>query len=195
MTGVFHFMAISLDTILARGKVGLRLSAVNQQRRAPNPPLLSTGGAALLWPRSMLWGVARGTEHRRPVRSGRLLQDHRLRHDSHDSIAQGTVAIAALGAEYRLGSIVPRMQRSSTKPIWRDTRSSSSSIQASVSLHLLGGIESAAGVAGACGVEAGSTGLSPIWGGMPKDQHRDQSGRIGSRRGSDRRCSPPRAWI
>jgi cytochrome c len=98
MTGVFHFMAISLDPILARGKVGLRLSAVNQQQRRRNAPLLSAGGAALLCLGPCFGSslAAQNTDARFAV-----LVLSKTAGFRHDSIAQGTAAIAALGAEYR----------------------------------------------------------------------------------------------
>jgi cytochrome c len=100
MTGVFHFMAISLVSILAAGKLCLTQSAVNRQPPCASPPPRS------FWLRWLAVGSAvLGTSidsAAADIASPRfaVLVLSKTTGFRHDSIPQGIAAIAALGAEH-----------------------------------------------------------------------------------------------
>jgi cytochrome c len=102
MTGVFHFMAISLGKIFVKRKLGPRWSAVNQQpRRRPRMP--RTAGCRWL----MVVCAVLATSTNRSVSAEtdearfRALVFSKTTGFRHDSIPQGIDAIAKLGAEHR----------------------------------------------------------------------------------------------
>jgi type 1 glutamine amidotransferase len=100
MTGVFHFMAISLGQIFVKRKVGPGWSAVNQPpRRRHRPP--RTAGCLLVTcavlAASTNLSVSAETEDAR----FRALVFSKTTGFRHDSIPQGIDAIAKLGAEHR----------------------------------------------------------------------------------------------
>jgi cytochrome c len=97
MTGVFHFMAISLDLIVASVKLRLRHRAVNQQSRLPATtavaPLLAIGAVLCA---SVDPAVAAETA----APGFTVLVFSKTTGFRHDSIPQGIAAIQALGAEH-----------------------------------------------------------------------------------------------
>src|ERR1700746_1216660 len=96
MTGVFHFMAISLSLIFAAAKVRLRHRAVNQQSRTS----ATTAVAPLLAMGLILCALADPTPAAETAAPRfTVLVFSKTTGFRHDSIPQGIAAIRALGAE------------------------------------------------------------------------------------------------
>jgi type 1 glutamine amidotransferase len=98
MTGVFHFMAISLDLVFALAEVRLRHRTVNQQSRPPATTALASWlaiGGILCAPVDPT--VAAETAAPRFT----VLVFSKTTGFRHESIPQGIAAIRALGTEHR----------------------------------------------------------------------------------------------
>jgi len=100
MTGVFHFMAISLGVILACCKLGFLPGAVNQEPPQFGPSSL-IAVVRLLFLACPLLGVPAHRSHAAENPDGRfaVLVYSKTSGFRHDSIPQGIAAIRALGTE------------------------------------------------------------------------------------------------
>ncbi len=102
MTGVFHFMAISLGLIFVRRKVGPRWSAVNQQPRCRQRTPRAAGRRWLMVTCAILVAsTSRGVSAETADARFRTLVFSKTTGFRHDSIPQGIDAISKLGAEHR----------------------------------------------------------------------------------------------
>jgi type 1 glutamine amidotransferase len=110
MTGVFHFMAVSLGLILAGGKVGSRRSAVTRQSRSSTrsltarPPRAEPMTAGIRWSVAVLAilsaSIDRGIAAETPETRFAVLVFSKTSGFRHDSIPRGIAVIEALGAEH-----------------------------------------------------------------------------------------------
>jgi cytochrome c len=104
MTGVFHFMATSLDPIFVTRKVGPRRSAVNEQPRRRERMPRTAGWRWLVVTCAVLAASTnRGLSAETADARFRALVFSKTTDFRHDSIPQGIDAIAKLGVEHRFG--------------------------------------------------------------------------------------------